>query len=71
MFRGLGRSFVFSKVTNFFLRVGVVVIVWGDSVVVVVGVGDGVGDGVVDGIVWVVVDSMDDDDVVVISYFVG
>ena len=67
MFRGLGRSFVFSKVTNFFLRVGVVVIVWGDSVVVVVGVGD----GVVDGIVWVVVDSMDDDDVVVISYFVG
>ena len=46
-------------------------IVWGDSVVVVVGVGDGVGDGVVDGIVWVVVDSMDDDDVVVISYFVG
>ena len=42
-------------------------IVWGDSVVVVVGVGD----GVVDGIVWVVVDSMDDDDVVVISYFVG
>ena len=67
MFGGLGRSFVFSKVTNFFLRVGVVVIVWGDSVVVVVGVGD----GVVDGIVWVVVDSMDDDDVVVISYFVG
>ena len=55
MFRGLGRSFVFSKVTNFFLRVGIVVIVV----------------GVVDGIVWVVVDSMVDDDVVVISYFVG
>ena len=61
MFRGLGRSFVFSKVTNFFLRVGGVVIVGGDSVVVVVGGGDGVG----------VVDSMVDDDVVVISYFVG
>ena len=61
MFGGLGRSFVFSKVTNFFLRVGVVVIVGGDSVVAVVGGGDG--------IVWVVVDSIDD--VVVISYFVG
>ena len=61
MFWGLGRSFVFSKVTNFFLRVGVVVIVGGDSVVAVVGGGDG--------IVWGVVDSIDDD--VVISYFVG